>query len=332
MPDTGFVSVEGLDITFDVPAGPLHAVRDVGFSVAQGETLCIVGESGSGKSMTALGLMGLLPGNATRRARHLRIGDHDLLALGPRQLAALRGREMAMIFQEPMTSLNPCYTVGNQMAETLMRHKGGSRRAARATAIDWLERVGIPASANRLDQYPHQLSGGLRQRVMIAMMLMCEPRLIIADEPTTALDVTIQAQVLHLLADLQRELGITMIFITHDLGVVSRIADRIAVMYAGQIIETGTTQEVLVDRRHPYTRGLLNCVPAPGKTARGAPLGTIPGTVPSLIGPIAGCGFAGRCEHATSRCRATAPPLADHGPGRQVRCLYPAETLWQADR
>lgn len=328
MEGQAFVTVEGLNIDFDVPGGTLHAVRDVSFDIARGETLCIVGESGSGKSMTALGLMGLLPTNARRSARRLKVGEHDLPGLNRRQMSDLMGSEMAMIFQEPMTSLNPCYTVGNQMAETLVRHRDVTWRGAMTTARDWLERVGIPPTAGRLDQYPHQLSGGLRQRVMIAMMLMCEPKLIIADEPTTALDVTIQAQILHLLAGLQRELGITMIFITHDLGVVSRIADRIAVMYAGQIVEIGTTRDVLTDSQHPYTRGLLDCVPAPGKTRPGAYLGTIPGTVPSLIGGLDGCGFAGRCSHAALACRTGIPVLTDRGAGRQVRCLFTPETLW----
>ena len=328
MAEDDFVLVEGLNIDFAVPGGTLHAVRDASFGIAKGETLCIVGESGSGKSMTALGLMGLLPSNAQRSARRLRVGGHDLMAMSRQKLSDLRGSEMAMIFQEPMTSLNPCYTVGNQMAETLVRHRGVPWRSALTTARDWLERVGIPPSAGRLDQYPHQLSGGLRQRVMIAMMLMCEPKLIIADEPTTALDVTIQAQVLHLLARLQREMGITMIFITHDLGVVSRIADRIAVMYAGQIVETGTTREVLTDAQHPYTRGLLDCVPVPGKTQRGAALGTIPGTVPSLIGRLDGCGFAGRCRHAAPACLTGLTALAERDNGRQVRCLFAPATLW----
>ncbi len=330
MADAPFVSVSGLDIDLEVPGGRLHAVRDSSFDIALGETLCIVGESGSGKSMTALGLMGLLPSNAHRSARRLRVGNHDLLSLNRREMADLMGREMAMIFQEPMTSLNPCYTVGNQMSEMLIRHLRMGRRPALTLARDWLDRVGIPPTAGRLDQYPHQLSGGLRQRVMIAMMLMCSPKLIIADEPTTALDVTIQAQILHLLAGLQRELGITMIFITHDLGVVSRIADRVAVMYAGQIVEMGRTREILRDPQHPYTRGLLECVPAPGKTRPGAHLGTIPGTVPSLVGQLSGCGFAGRCPHAAVGCRGEIPALTVRADGRQVRCLFTPDALWSA--
>jgi peptide/nickel transport system ATP-binding protein len=327
MAGSPFVSVQGLNVDLSVPGGQLHAVRDASFAIEAGQTLCIVGESGSGKSMTALGLMGLLPSNAQRTADVLRVGGHDLLALNRREMANLMGHTMAMIFQEPMTSLNPCFTVGDQMAEILIRHRGTARRAALEHARDWLERVGIPPTAGRLDQYPHQLSGGLRQRVMIAMMLMCGPQLIIADEPTTALDVTIQAQILQLLVRLQRELGITMIFITHDLGVVSRIADRVAVMYAGQIVEMGPTRDVLLSPGHPYTRGLLDCVPVPGRTLSGAHLGTIPGTVPSLIGALRGCGFAGRCPHAQGRCRTEDPELADAGgpSRRQVRCFLSSQ-------
>jgi peptide/nickel transport system ATP-binding protein len=332
MGTTPFVSVSGLNVDLAVPGGCLHAVRDATFQIDAGQTLCIVGESGSGKSMTALGLMGLLPSNALRQARELRVGHHDLLALNRRAMADLMGSELAMIFQEPMTSLNPCFTVGNQMAEIVQRHRGATRRAALAQAREWLERVGIPPSAGRLDQYPHQLSGGLRQRVMIAMMLMCGPRLIIADEPTTALDVTIQAQILQLLAGLQRELGITMIFITHDLGVVSRIADKVAVMYAGQIVEMGPARDVLLQPHHPYTKGLLHCVPVPGRTQAGAHLGTIPGTVPALTGTLTGCSFAGRCAHVHDRCTSITPPLAvaaaAHDQHRQVRCLFTPDQMW----
>ena len=231
---------------------------------------------------------------------------------------------MAMIFQEPMTSLNPAYTIGNQLEEALRRHRRVSRAEARERAIYLLENVGITAAASRLRQYPHQLSGGLRQRVMIAMALMCGPELLIADEPTTALDVTIQAQILHLLRDLQREFRMAMILITHDLGVVARIADRVAVMYAGEIVETGTGAEVFAAPTHPYTRGLLRCIPIPGRTRRGEHLGTIPGVVPSLIGEMRGCAFANRCPHAMAICAMPAP-VRDLGPGRSVRChLDPA--------
>jgi peptide/nickel transport system ATP-binding protein len=236
-------------------------------------------------------------------------------------MSDLRGNRMAMIFQEPMTSLNPAYSIGDQLQEALLRHKRVSRREARGRAMALLERVGITAAASRLKQYPHQLSGGLRQRVMIAMALMCQPALILADEPTTALDVTIQAQILHLLAELQREFAMGLVLITHDLGIVARIATRVVVMYAGQVVETGSATAVFSAPRHPYTRGLLACIPVPGRTRRGAALGTIPGLVPSLVGTIDGCHFARRCPHAIEACRAAAVPLDIAADGHRVRCI-----------
>jgi peptide/nickel transport system ATP-binding protein len=301
----------------------LHPVRQVSFSVARGEMLCIVGESGCGKSLTALSLMDLLPRRAERSAARLVFDGIDLLRLGERRMADLRGDRMAMIFQEPMTSLNPAYTVGNQLAEVLQRHRKASRAAARERAVHLLERVGITAAAERLEQYPHQLSGGLRQRVMIAMALMCGPKLIIADEPTTALDVTIQAQILHLLAEIQRELGVAIVLITHDLGIVARMASRVAVMYAGEIVETGTAREVFERPLHPYTQGLLRCIPIPGKTRRGARLGAIPGTVPSLVGEMTGCAFRNRCRFTEARCAGAAIALDEIAPGRAYRCVMP---------
>lgn len=241
-------------------------------------------------------------------------------------MSAIRGNDMAMIFQEPMTSLNPAYTIGNQLMEGLIRHKGVSRSIARDRAILLLEKVGITAAASRLPQYPHQLSGGLRQRVMIAMSLMCTPDLIIADEPTTALDVTIQAQILRMIKELQAELGMAMIFITHDLGVVARIADKIAVMYAGTFVETGTAEQIFNAPMHPYTKGLLSCIPVPGKTDRGSRLGSIPGIVPSLIGGIDGCGFRSRCPYAQDAC-ATEPTLTDRESGHTCRCIHEASKL-----
>jgi peptide/nickel transport system ATP-binding protein len=225
-----------------------------------------------------------------------------------------------MIFQDPMTSLNPVYTIGNQMEEVFLRHGKGGRREARERAEYLLDKVGIAAVASRLGQYPHQLSGGLRQRVMIAMALMCDPLLIIADEPTTALDVTIQAQILHLLADLQREYRMALVLITHDLGVVARMADRVMVMYAGRVVETGTTAELFAAPLHPYTCGLLDCIPIPGKTARGTKLGSIPGMVPSLIGTHEGCNFRNRCAYAVAPCAAPIA-LRERGPGRATRCV-----------
>jgi len=232
---------------------------------------------------------------------------------------------MAMIFQEPMTSLNPAYTIGNQLEEAMLRHRKVARSAARERAVYLLEKVGIAAAGQRLKQYPHQLSGGLRQRVMIAMSLMCGPKLIIADEPTTALDVTIQAEILHLLASLKREFDMAMILITHDLGVVARVADRVAVMYAGQVVETGTAKDVFSRPLHPYTQGLLRCIPIPGRTRPGERLGSIPGLVPNLIGDLKGCGFRNRCSHASAECAAMDVTLQQIGPEIAYRCILPVE-------
>jgi peptide/nickel transport system ATP-binding protein len=320
---SALLEVERLEVRIPLATGMLHPVRQVSFSVARGEMLCIVGESGCGKSLTALSLMDLLPRRAERSAARLVFDGIDLLRLGERRMADLRGDRMAMIFQEPMTSLNPAYTVGNQLAEVLQRHRKASRAAARERAVHLLERVGITAAAERLEQYPHQLSGGLRQRVMIAMALMCGPKLIIADEPTTALDVTIQAQILHLLAEIQRELGVAIVLITHDLGIVARMASRVAVMYAGEIVETGTAREMFERPLHPYTQGLLRCIPIPGKTRRGARLGAIPGVVPSLVGEMTGCAFRNRCRFTEARCAGAAIALDEIAPGRAYRCVMP---------
>ena len=295
-------------------------MRGVTLSVERGETLCIVGESGCGKSLTALAVMGLLPRRTRRTASRLALDGIDLMAASDAALADLRGSRMAMIFQEPMTSLNPCYTVGNQMEEMLLRHRTATRREARDRAVQLLGKVGMTAAASRLEQYPHQLSGGLRQRVMIAMVMMCNPDLIIADEPTTALDVTIQAQILLLLAELRREFGMGLILITHDLGIVARIADRVAVMYAGQIVEEGTVAAVFREPLHPYTRGLMNCIPVPGKVARGSRLGSIPGMVPSLIGAMSGCSFRERCDFRRPECEADIA-LTAAAAGHARRCI-----------
>jgi peptide/nickel transport system ATP-binding protein len=320
------LTVEDLRVALPVPAGTLHAVQGVSFHVDRGETLCIVGESGCGKTLTALAVMDLLPHRATRTAARLELEARDLASAGERAMSDIRGNRMAMIFQEPMTSLNPAYTIGNQLEEALLRHARVSRRQARERAVHLLDRVGITAAQSRLKQYPHQLSGGLRQRVMIAMALMCSPALILADEPTTALDVTIQAQILHLLAELQRELAMGLVLITHDLGIVARVATRVAVMYAGQVVETGTSEAVFRAPAHPYTRGLLACIPVPGRTRRGARLGTILGMVPSLIGESRGCAFAGRCRYATDTCRTADIPLGPaDGEAHLVRCIRHAE-------
>ncbi|TDK52384.1 ABC transporter ATP-binding protein [Antarcticimicrobium luteum] len=313
--------VRNLNIDIPVGGGTLHAVRGIDFELQRGEVLSIVGESGSGKSLTSLALMGLLGKRIDRRADRMDFDGIDLTRAGKRQMRALRGDRMSMIFQEPMTSLNPAYTIGDQLAEALLLHRNVSRQQARDRAVELLEKVGITAAASRLGQYPHQLSGGLRQRVMIAMALMCGPELIIADEPTTALDVTIQAQILRLLVDLVREMDMAMILITHDLGVVARVADKVAVMYAGELVETGSAGAIFNAPSHPYTRGLLRCIPLPGRTARGAPLGTIPGIVPSLVGEIGGCVFRTRCDHAVAACHGAIPHRgeADH----MFRCVHP---------
>jgi peptide/nickel transport system ATP-binding protein len=314
------LDVQGLHVDIATHRGPLHAVRDVSFQVRRGETLCLVGESGCGKSMTSLAIMGLLPKSAERRTRRLAVLGEDLARAGKNRINALRGDKMAMIFQEPMTALNPAYTIGEQLMEHYLYHRRTSRAQARDRAIELLEKVGIASAGQRLGQYPHQLSGGLRQRVMIAMALMCGPELLIADEPSTALDVTIQAQILRLLADLQAELGIAMVLITHDLGVVARIAHNVAVMYAGQIVEEGPVREMFATPQHPYTEGLLSCIPVPGRTAPGGELGTIPGVVPSLVGTLEGCAFRDRCAHAQPIC-AHEVPVHGSAEGQRWRCI-----------
>jgi peptide/nickel transport system ATP-binding protein len=310
------------DLVVDIPTqrGVFHAVRDISFTLERGETLAIVGESGSGKSLTSLALMNLLPRQMKRHATRLTFDGIDLVGIEERRMRKLRGDRMAMIFQEPMTSLNPAYTIGDQLMEALRCHRSVSAGAARDRAVQLLERVGIAAADRRLKQYPHQLSGGLRQRVMIAMALMCDPDLIIADEPTTALDVTIQAQILRLLADLKKEFGMAMILISHDLGVVARVADKVAVMYAGSVVESGPVRPVFNAPGHPYTRGLLSCIPVPGRTAPGTPLGAIPGQLPNLIGRLQGCAFRDRCELAGPEC-ADEIPLAEPEPNHKVRCV-----------
>jgi oligopeptide/dipeptide ABC transporter ATP-binding protein len=297
----------------------LEAVRGASLSVAPGQTHCLVGESGCGKSLTALSVMGLQPRSATRTATHIRFHGQDLARLPERAMARLRGDRIAMIFQEPMTSLNPAYTIGSQMAEVLARHRRMPRRAALDRAGALLARVGISAPGMRLGQYPHQLSGGLRQRVMIAMALLCEPELLIADEPTTALDVTVQAQILRLLADLQRDMGLAILLITHDLGVVARVAHQVSVMYAGQVVESAPAPALFAAPMHPYTRGLLACIPVPGKVRRDQPLGSIPGMVPRIAPGFAGCGFRDRCGYAAAVCAGTVPTQSAAG-GHDYLC------------
>ena len=327
------LSVENLHVEIPVGAGLLQPVRGISFDLKKGETLCIVGESGCGKSLTSLAVMGLLPKSSRRSADRLELAGKDLSNLSEREMSGIRGNDMSMIFQEPMTSLNPAYTIGDQLTEGLIRHKGVQRSEAKNRAISLLEKVGITAAASRLPQFPHQLSGGLRQRVMIAMSLMCAPDVIIADEPTTALDVTIQAQILRMVKELQAELGMAMIFITHDLGVVARIADKIAVMYAGAFVETGAAEQIFNAPMHPYTKGLLSCIPVPGKTECGSRLGSIPGVVPSLIGGVQGCGFRSRCPYTQEAC-ASEPELTERAGGHACRCVLDTSELnsiiWEA--
>ena len=324
MTAASLLDVRGLKVEIQTPGGLLHPVRGVDFSVAPGETLAIVGESGCGKSLTALAVMGLLPRTARLAAEHIALRGDSLLGLSERSWRKTRGERIAMIFQDPMTALDPCYRIGAQMAEVLSQHRNVSAQEARARCIALLRRVGISAPEQRLSQFPHQLSGGLRQRVMIAMALLCEPEVIIADEPTTALDVTIQAQILHLLADIQRETRIGLIVISHDLGVVAGIAHRIAVMYAGQIVESGDRDAILGKPLHPYTEGLMRSVPVPGLTKRGEMLGFIPGSVPRPAGALVRCGFLDRCPYAHDRC-ASPIPLAPAFDGRLVRCVLPTD-------
>lgn len=325
MPSDTVLEVENLSVDIAVPAGTLHAVTDLSLKIEKGETLGIVGESGCGKSIASLAIMDLLPGKATKQANKLTLEGQDLMSLSEKEFAALRGDRIGMIFQDPMTSLNPVFRIGDQLEEVYIEHGKGNRKEARERAEFLLEKVGIIAPTERLSQYPHQLSGGLRQRMMIAMTLMCDPALIIADEPTTALDVTMQAQTLNLLRSLQKEFNTGLILITHDLGVVARMADRVMVMYAGRAVETGTAAEVFDQPNHPYTQGLINCIPVPGRNKPGSKLGSIRGIVPALVGDLEGCMFRNRCDHLTDACYNGEIALNEISPGRAYRCLLSPE-------
>ena len=311
------VEIEDLTVSFVSRDATVSAVNGVSLSLMPGEVLGIIGESGSGKSVTMRALMRLLPSQARVTGR-MRVAGEDVLALGRKQLSDLRGSTVSMIFQEPMTALDPVYTVGQQIGETVMRHDRCSRAEARARALELLKLVRIPSPERRLDNYPHELSGGLRQRAMIAMALSCRPRLLLADEPTTALDATVQIQVLILLRDLQRQLGMSMIFVTHDLGVAAQVADRVAVMYAGRIVEMGTASEALVDPQHPYTRGMLAST-VHGQR-RDEDIAAIPGSPPDLRRLPPGCSFAPRCSRAVVDCFRDTPGETVLASGRRVRC------------
>jgi oligopeptide/dipeptide ABC transporter ATP-binding protein len=314
------LSLRHLVTAFETDEGYLRAVDDVSFDVFPGRTLGIVGESGCGKSVTSLSIMRLIPSPpGFIEGGEALFAGRDLLRLPESEMRRLRGNEISMIFQEPMTSLNPVYTVGSQIVEAIRLHQDLSRRAAKARAIELLDLVGIPAPSQRVDSYPHTLSGGMRQRAMIAMALACEPRLLIADEPTTALDVTIQAQILDLLRSLQEELGMSIVFISHDLGVMAEFAHEIAVMYAGKIVEYADTAVLFESPRHPYTRGLLRSLPSARN--RGERLPTIPGIVPDLRQLPSGCRFQDRCERVTDECRDEEPSLRQVE-GSRVACFH----------
>ncbi|QXG43428.1 ABC transporter ATP-binding protein [Pseudomonas viridiflava] len=311
------LSVSNLTVCF--AGAPANVVDGVSFSVQRGKTLAIVGESGCGKSVTSMALMGLLPDTARITAHTSALLDEALLGMSDERLLDLRGNRMAMIFQEPMTSLNPVFTIGEQIAESVIRHQGMSARDARQRALQMLEKVRVPDAVQRLDAYPHELSGGMRQRAMIAMALANDPALIIADEPTTALDVTIQAQILSLIANLQSETGTAMILITHDLGVVAEVADDVMVMYAGQVVESGPVKTLFDDPQHPYTIGLMGSMPSIGP--REGRLATINGRVPTPAEMPTGCRFAGRCPFVIQACHEARPALLELTPGHFAACI-----------
>lgn len=320
------LKVENLEVKFKTLEGMQTAVQGVSFDVAQGEVFCLVGESGCGKSLTSLSIMGLVERPGIVAADAISLDGQDISRMKEPALRKLRGNKMSMIFQEPLTSLNPLFTVGNQMDEVFRLHQKASHAKARQLSIDMLRFVGIPDPESVYKRYPAALSGGMRQRVMIAMALSCKPKLLIADEPTTALDVTIQKQILKLMKDMRRELGTAIIFITHDLSVVAEMADRVAVMYAGQIVEQASVYDLFREPLHPYTKGLINSTIKLGDSRGRLP--TIPGTVPPLSKMVAGCRFHPRCPYATPACRQQEPPVIKRG-GRTVRCLLYAGQAMQ---
>jgi peptide/nickel transport system ATP-binding protein len=313
------LEVKDLSVQLQTHRGPAYAVRNVSFALERGDALGLVGESGCGKSMTVMALMGLLPENAKVTGSILFDGQ-ELVGKPEREMCALRGDRMGMIFQEPMTALNPVHTIGRQVAEPLRLHRGMNQSEAKKEAIALLDRVGIPDAARRIDAYPHQFSGGQRQRITIAMALACGPDLLIADEPTTALDVTIQRQILDLIRELVAERGMALMLISHDLGVIANNVSRMLVMYGGSVVEDGSTHSVFANRAHPYTLGLFSARPGL-HSARGRRLTTIPGTVPELVDLPRGCPFAGRCSFTIPECHVTVPPPYEVAPGHHARCI-----------
>ncbi|MFL5226875.1 MAG: ABC transporter ATP-binding protein [Microvirga sp.] len=322
--DATLLRVRDVTVRFHGDEGTVHAVDRVSFDVARGEVLALVGESGCGKSVTTMSLLGLLPPTASVEGSARFNGGVELIGASEGDLRRIRGREISFVFQDPMTSLNPVFTVGRQIGEVLRRHLDMSKAQARDRTIELLGLVGIPSPERRIDEYPHQLSGGMRQRVMIAMAIACEPKVLIADEPTTALDVTIQAAVLDVLRELRERLGMAIVLITHDLGVVAEVAERVMVMYAGKKVEEAPVAALFRSPRHPYTQGLLGAVPKLGSSLSGEAtrLAEIPGLVPSLKSRIRGCVFAGRCPYATDLCREIAPALTMKAPSHVAACHY----------
>ena len=321
-PGRQLLAIRNLQTHFHTEDGVVRAVDGVTFHVGRGETVAVVGESGSGKSVTSLSIMRLIPPPGAIVGGEIEFQGRNLLTLSNSEIRAVRGNEIGMIFQEPMTSLNPVKTIGDQIAEAVALHQRKNARDAWKAAIEMLDLVGIPDPARRVSNYPHQMSGGMRQRAMIAMALCCRPKLLIADEPTTALDVTIQAQILDLMRKLQRELGMSILFITHDLGVVAEMADRVVVMYAGRVVEEGDVRDIFARPRMPYTRALMRSIPRLDRTdgARQR-LETIAGSVPNLLRPPKGCAFHPRCRYMREECLKSAPPLEDTGGGHTVRCI-----------
>ncbi|TGE37338.1 ABC transporter ATP-binding protein [Desulfosporosinus fructosivorans] len=317
--------IENLNVEFRTTEGVFRAVRDVSISIRSGETLGIVGESGSGKSVTALSIMNLIPNPPGEVTGEIFFNGLDLLKLPVKEVQKVRGNEISMIFQEPMTSLNPIHTCGKQIMEPLLLHKGYTKKAAKARALELLKMVGIPLPEQRFKEYPHQLSGGMRQRIMIAMALACRPKLLLADEPTTALDVTIQAQILELMKDLRKEIDSAIIMITHDLGIISEMCDRVVVMYAGQVVESSPLKDLLREPLHPYTEGLLKSIPT--ITREKQRLHTIEGTVPSPFDMPPGCSFQPRCQYSTAICSEKIPDLIHLPDERAVRCWRQAKDL-----
>jgi peptide/nickel transport system ATP-binding protein len=332
-PAAQVLAVEHLRTAFHTTDGVVRAVDDVTWTLARGEILGVVGESGCGKSVTALSIMGLVPDPPGRVAGSIRLNGRELIGLGEAEMRRIRGNAVSMVFQEPMTSLDPVMRIGRQIAEPLIQHQGLGRSEAKARAIELLARVRIPEAERRAEEYPHQLSGGMRQRVMIAMALACRPAVLLADEPTTALDVTIQAQILRLILDLRREFGTAIVLITHDLGVIAEIADRVVVMYAGRKVEEAPVAALFAQPQHPYTVGLLDSVPKVDRTGahRHMRLAEIPGMVPALDRDITGCRFAPRCRIATDLCRREDPPLEMKRPGHIAACWHAARARAAVD-